>query len=804
VKQSKNRVTLKDIFTFKNIIKYLQVAAVLVFLIWYLMHPDYYVDEENGKTLLTNGRTYFVVLSGILMMALILIPYRLSDRWNRILGWCWFVIAPFAVYFSLLHMNAARFHIDFWSLNRIALALTFVFLFLVMLILVLVTGSIRVSSMILAVLVAVLGIANWYVINFRGQALSGADIFSFGTAMTVASGYKYQISWYVFSEAFCTLLICILAGRIRRFKVMHFVPRVAMLCVWMLCAGSFFRLCCQTSFLEDNDIRSKGFTHQLRYKQYDMLFTTLCTCFYLVAEKPEGYSVDKVKEISEAYVEQGSKNTTTGAGRPVETDGESVEAQIAETIVNIQKVTSEFWSMSSVQAAEEGKAELAAAEEAPENGDAELAAAEATPEDGDAELAAAEEAPEDGDAELVAVEEMTDAQSEFAGEESETEAESEALTESSDIAPETVIVIMNESFADYTDIGEGLTLSEDCMPFIHSLTEDTIKGNAYASVFGGNTANSEYEFLTGNTMGFLPASSVAFNFFVRSETPSVASELGAVGYKTVAIHPYRGTNYKRDVVYPRLGFDTFYTRSDFYSPEYIRKYISDDSLSDKIIREYKKAKNEGTSLFSYNVTIQNHGDYLASNSSGVPTDIQVLDDDVDQTRTTMYVNLIKKSDEMFEKLVNYFSDEDEKVAILMFGDHQASLGDDTYLHLLGKSDDELTAEEQMEKYKVPFIIWTNYDIEEEYIEQTSLNYLYSIMADRLGLPMTAYQQYLLDLSEDIPVLAAGGYWAADGSFYELDDEESPYFEQINDYNILEYNYIFGKKDRYSELFELQE
>ena len=64
-----------------------------------------------------------------------------------------------------------------------------------------------------------------------------------------------------------------------------------------------------------------------------------------------------------------------------------------------------------------------------------------------------------------------------------------------------LIVIMNESFADYTSIGKGLDLSEDCMPFIHSLTENTIKGTAYVSIFGGNTPNSEYEFLTGNTMG---------------------------------------------------------------------------------------------------------------------------------------------------------------------------------------------------------------------------------------------------------------------------------------------------------------
>jgi phosphoglycerol transferase MdoB-like AlkP superfamily enzyme len=362
-----------------------------------------------------------------------------------------------------------------------------------------------------------------------------------------------------------------------------------------------------------------------------------------------------------------------------------------------------------------------------------------------------------------------------------------------------LIVIMNESWADYANIGQGIEMSEDCMPFIRSLTENTIKGTAYSSVFGGNTANSEYEFLTGNTMGFLPPSSVGFNLFVRGEMPSLASEYKSIGYNTLAIHPYRGTNYRRNIVYPQIGFDTYYTRTDFYSPQYIRKYISDQTLFDRIIEEYEKNLETGEPIFSYNVTVQNHGDYLKSSSKNLDDSIQILTKGIDTTRTGMHTNLVKATDEAFENLVEYFSGREEPVVIVMFGDHQANLGDSTYEYLIGNEED-LTAEELMEKYKVPFIAWANYDIQEETIEKTSLNYLYSILASRLDLPMTGYQKYLLDLSEEIPVLAAGGYWGANGEFYELDDEDSPYFDKVNEYNILEYNYIFGKSNRDLELF----
>ena len=190
---------------------------------------------------------------------------------------------------------------------------------------------------------------------------------------------------------------------------------------------------------------------------------------------------------------------------------------------------------------------------------------------------------------------------------------------------------------------------------------------------------------------------------------------------------------------------------------------------------------------------------FASNTRNLDLDITVEDPEVDQTKTTLYVNLIRESDQMLQNLVNYFEDKEAPTVIVMFGDHQANLGDDTYEYLVG-NEDEISREERMEKYKVPFVIWANYDIPEETIERTSLNYLYSILADRLDFPMTGYQKYLLALSEKIPALCAQGYWGDDGNYYELEDESSPYHDLINEYNILEYNDIFGGKDRDLEFF----
>lgn len=63
------------------------------------------------------------------------------------------------------------------------------------------------------------------------------------------------------------------------------------------------------------------------------------------------------------------------------------------------------------------------------------------------------------------------------------------------------------------------------MPFFRKLKENTIKGYTYSSVFGGNTANSEFEFMTGNTLAFLPDNSVPYQLFLRSKTAGLTHTL---------------------------------------------------------------------------------------------------------------------------------------------------------------------------------------------------------------------------------------------------------------------------------------
>jgi hypothetical protein len=82
---------------------------------------------------------------------------------------------------------------------------------------------------------------------------------------------------------------------------------------------------------------------------------------------------------------------------------------------------------------------------------------------------------------------------------------------------------MNESFADLAGVLPNLKLSADPLPFYHSLTKNTVKGTMISPVTGGGTANVEFEYLTGDSLAFLPSSTVAYQLYLYDGAPSLVS-----------------------------------------------------------------------------------------------------------------------------------------------------------------------------------------------------------------------------------------------------------------------------------------
>ncbi len=363
-----------------------------------------------------------------------------------------------------------------------------------------------------------------------------------------------------------------------------------------------------------------------------------------------------------------------------------------------------------------------------------------------------------------------------------------------------VIVIMNESFSDLSVLGDFET-DGDSMPFIRSLSENTVKGQAYVSVKGGNTPNSEWEFLTGDSMAFLPAGSIPYQQYIRGETPTFMTELKNMGYKTYGIHPYNASGWKRNTVYPLLGIDNMIFNSEFARAERIRQYTSDKAVYEKVIRLYNESLSGDDPVGIFCVTMQNHGGY----TNGYDFDNFTPDIHASDVRSPVsvstYLSLVKKSDEAFEYLVDYFKTVKDPTVILMFGDHEPnSTVTKPLLDLIGIDENTDDWNVRKNQYVVPFVIWANYDIDEKDGVVTSLNYLNILLSETAGFELTGWQKYRKELSEKYPVITANFAIDEEGTLVAWDKTFPDDDALLAEYHRFQYNHMFDRKNLIEDFY----
>ncbi len=403
--------------------------------------------------------------------------------------------------------------------------------------------------------------------------------------------------------------------------------------------------------------------------------------------------------------------------------------------------------------------------------------------------------------------------------------------------PPTVIAIMNESMTDLQNVGD-VEFQPDNLPFLHSLQEsgNVIWGTAYSSVYGGDTCNSEYEFLTGNTMAFLPSGSKPYQQYVDRQQTALPSILSDYGYVCTAIHPGNRGAWQRNTAYPYLDFDEFISARDFdVKRELIHGLTSDASSYDQVIYEYEHRDRE-KGLFLFNVTIQNHGGYededvpvtvrikkqtgngvyagevvgpQGQDPQGQESPVTVRTEGSQeggvQTGETVYpqaeqyLSLTKESDTALQELLAYFEAQEDPVVVLFFGDHWPNLETGFLSDLLGADANHLEFEDTMRKYQVPFVIWANYPLESQRIEAVSINYLSGLLLRAAGIEGTPYTRYLEGLRQQLPVITAIGTMDREGSLYK-NGEETPYDRLLNEYAVLQYNNAFDEEEKVEKIF----
>lgn len=349
-----------------------------------------------------------------------------------------------------------------------------------------------------------------------------------------------------------------------------------------------------------------------------------------------------------------------------------------------------------------------------------------------------------------------------------------------------IIIVMSEAFWDPTVL-EGISFSTDPIPFFHSLRQEQTDGLMLAPVYGGGTANTEFEVLTGLSTQFLPPGMVPYVQALHQPLEALPTMLRKQGYESTAIHTYDNWFYRRNIVYQHMGFDRFISKEFFADPEYYGDYIRDTELSQKIL-EVLEQTDEPDFIFA--LSMQGHGPYSSEENPESP--IKIGGNLKQETKAILenYTNTIADVDYSLRLLIEGLESIEEPSIVVFFGDHLPLLGNDFDVYReTGYFSNDSTYEDYLKKYTVPFVVWDNFSNTRDSIRLSS-SFLCPYLLERAmkeGNPLT---DFLSTLNEkDTNVITVSHY---------LQNEDITE-EELSQYRLLQYDLLIG--NRYTYIFE---
>ena len=343
-----------------------------------------------------------------------------------------------------------------------------------------------------------------------------------------------------------------------------------------------------------------------------------------------------------------------------------------------------------------------------------------------------------------------------------------------------IIFVMSEAFWDPT-LMENVSFNQDPMPFFRSLQKSQTSGTLLSPVYGGGTANTEFEALTGFSIQFLPNGAIPYAQYINKPIEALPTILERQGYATSAIHPYDNWFYNRNNVYKRLGFDKFISKEHFNSPELKGQYIRDTELTKKILDEVKATDKPD---FIYATSMQAHGPY---NSTQNPQNtIKVSGSNLSPASQAIlenYSNTLADVDQSLKQLIEGLEQCGEPTEVIFFGDHLPMLGDDYSVYKeAGFINDDNTYQDYLNLHSVPFVAWNNFSTSKQTLRISS-NFLgtYALqLAQKSGNCMTDFLSKLMQNDSDVIIKQ------------DYLDHETITPTEVTQYKLLQYDLLFGK------------
>ena len=352
-----------------------------------------------------------------------------------------------------------------------------------------------------------------------------------------------------------------------------------------------------------------------------------------------------------------------------------------------------------------------------------------------------------------------------------------------------IVLALSEAFSDPTRLS-GVHYSEDPIPFTRRLMTRTTSGTMLAQLFGGGTANMEFEALTGLSLSqFEPQMNTPYQMLLPSlaEFPSIVGYLKAHGYRAEAVHPYMKSMYKRESAYRALGFDRFLGEDDMHRTEELEKsiFISDDSAFRET--ERRIASSDAPLLVNL-VTMQNHVSMRGFYRKPIPVQ------GVPKNRREEagdYGRGLRYTDEALKGFLGRLRATNEKTVVVFYGDHLPAIWPDSTYERNGV----------VRMRETPYFQWANFDVPKSKTPSlTSPIYFLPQLFRSLGVEIPPFYALLLDLQSEVPAMEQGEYFDSSGRPVPFDQLSPRAKLLLHDYRMVQYDLSIGGRYSQDQLF----
>ena len=346
-----------------------------------------------------------------------------------------------------------------------------------------------------------------------------------------------------------------------------------------------------------------------------------------------------------------------------------------------------------------------------------------------------------------------------------------------------VVYVMSESFID-PKLGKHLYDygNKEPIPYTKKIKNSQSSGWAASSEYGGGTANVEFEALTGLSNFFL--NSIPYTSIVpaNKDTPSIVKNFNENGYKTIAMHPYNRNMYRREVVYPNLGFQEYKSADDFKNNSKIdnSKYISDESAFNEVLAELKNSQKPE---FIHLVTMQNHMPYEENAYSEHNFSVNAKNGANPENAKTIqaYLEGISRSDKAMKNFLSEIEKLNEKTIVVFWGDHWPGIYGEMFEKELNKNDIRRT----------PLFVYSNFKKEKQDLGTSSLIYNQILALNAFNSKLSPFQYLLSDLREKYPTLTK--------QFVKTDEKS----DILKDFEMIEYDILSGNKYSLGDFYKIK-